>query len=83
MRSYQWVLNLTTQRAAVDYNGDLAVSRDLEHRINKVGVNHGSYENAAAAAEYISANPLVVSIEVTKRVTKVEGVWRNGRKYKE
>lgn len=78
-----WILDITKQMKAVDYNDRLAVSRDLNTRIGTHGLRHQSLNEAKAAAEYISKNPLVVQITVTRHQEVAEGVWRNGKKYKE
>lgn len=75
-----WILSVTKQMSAVDYDDRLKVSRELTAAIGKHKLRHASYREAAAAAVAISRSPLVVRVTVTQIHEQTEGVWRNGKK---
>jgi hypothetical protein len=73
-----YVLKITKNMGAVDYNDRLRVSRELETAILKYGKRHGSVRAAVQAAEEISRSPLVVDVRMTRVKEKVMGTWRGG-----
>jgi hypothetical protein len=75
-----WRLAIEKQMGAVGYNDRLAMVGELRRRTDLYGVNHKTKKAAEVAAFYISKNPLVVKITVTKVQETSEGVWRYGVK---